>query len=52
MPRPSTIAVTNNEEPEEENSNASNLNDAIPVISNLSEFFRSPWEEVDIELTE
>ena len=40
------------EEPEEESSNASHLNDAIPVISNLLEFLKSPWEEVDIEITE
>ena len=55
VPWPSTIAVTSSdedEEPEEENSNASHLNDAIPVISNLLELIKSLWEEVDMELTE
>ena len=53
MFRPSTIAVTSSdedEEAEEENSNVSYLNDAIPVISNLLEFLKSPWEEVDIAM--
>ena len=45
MFRPSTIAVVSSdedEEAEEENSNASYLNDAIPVISNLLECFKIP----------
>ena len=53
MFRPSTIAVMSSdeeEEAEEEKSNGSYLNDAIPVISNLLEFLKSPWEEVDIAM--